>query len=216
MCLDEWNPALDASLFLYSATSWYFADFIVKKSLFKGRNPRTRVVDRSRRTRWHINGMTGNGDKCERAGWVSEATLMDTRSWDETTIRETLLNGDVTMHSVLELLLSLFQSYRRHHRPYLSLSLTHMHSPGAAQNPQSAIIYWFTTHRRPLVIQRVSLSAVCLRGESCKKCHFSQCRLFCCFIGSWFLKCHYTQSENKSELLRILRSWGLAYGSSVD
>lgn len=125
MCLDEWNPALDASLFLYSATSWYFADFIVKKSLFKGRNPRTRVVDRSRRTRWHINGMTGDGDKCERAGWVSEATLMDTRSWDETTIRETLLNGDVTMHSVLELLLSLFQSYRRHHRPYLSLSHTH-------------------------------------------------------------------------------------------
>lgn len=212
MCLDEWNPALDASLFLYSATSWYFADFIVKKSLFKGRNPRTRVVDRSRRTRWHINGMTGDGDKCERAGWVSEATLMDTRSWDETTIRETLLNGDVTMHSVLELLLSLFQSYRRHHRPYLSLS--HTCIPLVQHRTRRALSFtgllhtadllWFNEFRslRFAWEARVAKNAISVNVG--------------CFVGSWFLKCHYTQSENKSELLRILRSWGLAYGSSVD
>lgn len=171
------------------------------------------LVDQSWRTWRYTDGMTGDEHRSAWAGWVSEATLIDTCSWDKTMIRETLLNGDVPAHFVIELLLNLFQSYLRHHRPYLAH--THIHSPGAAQNPQSAIIYWFTTHRRPLVIQWVSLSVVFHRREWHKMPFHSALvvLLFCWFV---VLKCHYTKWEEKNGLLRILRSCGLADGSSVD
>lgn len=135
---------------------------------------------------------------------------MDTCPWDETAIRETMLNGDVTTHFTIELPLRLFQSYRRHHGRYLFH--THTHSPGAAQNPQSAIIYWFTTHRRPLVTQWVSLSVVCSRGESSIKWHFAQCWLFGCFVGfKMVLKCHTVHSQRISfKKYWDLKGWQMA------